>query len=173
MIAAIIVLLNGVFVPSAPPPRRVFGAVMVPLAPIVARIADRVTLDGDTITLVRGTRVCAFTVGSPAYRCDGVRQASGVVPFARDGIVYLPLGAVVRAFGGTVTFDARSGTVAVTLPRSNALLTPPPFDANAPQATPTRVFTPQPAPPTPQVPISGDPRPRRTAIPATPSRVPG
>jgi hypothetical protein len=145
----------------------------VPLAPIVAHIADRVTLDGNTITLVRGPRVCVFAVGSPTYRCDGAPQASSVVPFARDGIVYLPLGPVVRAFGGTVTYDAQRGTVAVALPRSNALLTPPPFDASAPQVAPTRVFTPQPAPPTPQVPISGDPRPRRTAIPATPSRVPG
>jgi hypothetical protein len=172
MLAAIVVVLNGAFLPSAPPVRRLFGHIVAPLAPVMTRIADRVTLDGDAIELVRGAHACAFRIGVPAFRCDARIRLAAVTPFARDGIAYVPLADVVRAFGGTATYDAPSGTVALTLAPSTAVDTPAPFDPAAPQAVPTRLFTPQPAPPTPQAIESGEPRPRRTAIPAIPSRVP-
>ncbi len=170
MLLAIVVVINGAFVPSSPPARRLFGHIMAPLDPVVARIADRVTLTGDTITLVRGTRTCAFRIGSPAFQCGGRTGDAGVAAFARDGIVFVPLAAVARSFGANVAFDARGGIVSVVLPPSTAVKTPAPFDALAPQAVPTQVFTPQPSPPprsTPQ-PLEFDPRPRRTAIPVNP-----
>jgi len=174
MLAAIILVLNGAFLPTTPAPRRLFGYVMVPLVPVVARIADRVTVNGDDVMLVRGTHDCIFRVGSPAFRCDdGAPRSAGVAPFARDGIVFVPIGAVARALGGSVLADARSGAVEIAMPPHWAVVTPAPFDPNAPHVVPTQVFTPQPGPPTPQVMVSGDPRPRRTALPATPSRVPG
>jgi hypothetical protein len=173
MLLAVIVLVNGTFVPSSPPVRRLFGAVMAPLAPVVTRIVERTSLAGDTVTLGRGGRTCAFRVGSPSYVCNGTIRDAGVTPFARDGVVFLPLGAVARAFGGSATYDARTSTVSVIVPPLRTVATPAPFDPLAPRPAPTRVFTPQPAPPTPQAVESGEPRPRRTAIPATPSRVPG
>jgi hypothetical protein len=173
MLAAIVVVLNGAFLPSSPPVRRLFGHAMAPLAPVIARIADVVTLAGDDVTLVRGTRTCRFRIGSPVFACDAMRADAGVTPFARDGIVYLPLATVARAFGGSVTYDARSATLAIALPPRAGLATPAPFDPAAPQVAPTQIFTPQPGPPTPNPVDSGDPHPRRTALPATPSRVPG
>ena len=172
MLLAIVVLVNGAFVASSPPVRVLFGHLVAPLGPVVARIADRVTLTGDTIALTRDARTCLFRVGSPAFRCGGTIRQAGVTTFARNGIVFVPLAPVVDAFGGSVAFDARSGTVAVTLPPRSAIATPTPFDAAAPRAAPTQVFTPQPPAPTPRVMESGDPRPRRTAIPTTPSRAP-
>jgi hypothetical protein len=173
MLLAIVVLVNGAFVPSSPPARRLFGHVMAPLAPIVARIAQQVSVDGGTVIVARGGLTCAFRVGSPAYQCNGTIRDAGVTPFARGDVVFLPLAAVGRAFGGSVTYDARRDIVSVNVPSLTTVTTPAPFDALAPRVEPTRVFTPQPAAPTPQAVESGEPRPRRTAIPATPSRVPG
>ncbi len=170
MLLATVVLLNGAVVPSTPPARRLFGHIMVPLAPVVARIADRVTLTGDTITLVRDARTCVFRVGSRAYACDGAIREAAVASFARSGSVFVPLAAVGRAFGGRVAYDARSNTVAVVVPPRSALATPTPFDAAAPRVAPAQIFTPQPVPATPRAMESGNPRPRRTAIPVTPSR---
>jgi hypothetical protein len=172
MLLAIVVVFNGVFAPSAPPVIRLHGHVLAPLGAIVSRIADRVTIDGATLTLVRGAHTCVFRIGAATYRCDAAIRVADVAPVARDGTAFLPLATVVRAFGGAATYDALRGAFAITLPPDRSLVTPPPFDPSAPQAMPTQVFTPQPPPPTPQVIQSGDPRPRRTAIPATPSRVP-
>jgi hypothetical protein len=173
MLLAVLVLLNGAFVPSSPPVRAMGGHLMAPLGPVLTRLVDRVSREGDAVALIRGTRLCVFRIGIPAFRCEGTIRLGDAAPVARDGTVYLPLATVVRAFGGTVTYDAAHRTAALDLPLRTDLAPPAPFDPAAPQATPTEVFTPQPAPATPQAVESGDPRPRRTAIPATPSRVPG
>jgi hypothetical protein len=172
MLLALIVLVNGAFAPSSPPVRLLFGHVVAPLTPVIARIADRVSRAGDAVTVARGDRTCVFRIGSPAFACDGRIAQAAVSPFARDGIVYLPLAAAVRAFGGTIAIDAASATVAVTMPAA-PLVTPSPFAGGTPAAAPTQIFTPQSPPPTPRAVESVDPRPRRTAIPVTPSRVPG
>ena len=172
MVLAVIVLLNGAFVPSSPPVRSFGGRLMAPLGPVLSRLVDRVSRDGDAFVLVRGARPCTFRIGVPAFRCDAMIRLGDAAPVARDDAVYVPLATVVRAFGGTAAFDAARDTVAIALPASSDLASPAPFDPEAPQAAPTAVFTPQPAPATPRAMESGDPRPRRTAIPATPSRVP-
>jgi hypothetical protein len=173
MLAAIVVLVNGAFVPAAPPVRRLFGHVMAPLLPVVARLVDTVTLDGNDVILTRGARTCVLRVGSPGFRCDdGSVRTVGVAPFGRDGAVYVPVAAVAAAFGGSATYDARTPTIGIVMPVRWDVATPPPFDPSAPQVVPTRVFTPQPGPPSPRPAVSGPPQPRRTAIPATPSRVP-
>jgi hypothetical protein len=145
---------------------------MAPLGPVITRLVERVTRAGDAIELARGARVCVFRLGVPSFRCDATIRLGDASPVERDGALYLPLATVVRAFGGTVTFDAVHRTADVELAASTDLATPAPFDPHAPQAAPTDVFTPQPVPATPRPFESGDPRPRRTAIPATPSRVP-
>jgi hypothetical protein len=172
--AAVIVILNGAVVASAPPAQLLFGHVMAPLAPVITRFTDRAVIAGDTITLVRGGRTCVFHIGSDAYSCDGVGAMSPVAPFGRAGVAYVPLAEVVHAFGGAVEYDPRTHIAALDVVRDATLKTPAPFDPSAPSATPTAVFTPSPAPatPTPRALETGSPLPRRTAIPAIPSRVP-
>lgn len=172
--AIVIVILNGAIVPSAPPAQLLFGHVMVPLAPIVTHFTERAALDGDTITIVRQGRTCVFRVGSDAFACNGVGGTLPVAPFGRDGVAYVPLAEVARAFGGVAEYDAHARIAAIDVPPATDLKTPAPFDPNAPSAAPTMVFTPSPAPatPTPRPLDAGTPLPRRTAIPAIPSRVP-
>jgi hypothetical protein len=172
MLLAIVVLLNGAFVPSSPPVYRARGHIMAPLAPVVTQVADHVSTDERTVTLVRGDRTCSFTLGLLPYRCNATIRLADAAPVVRDGVVFVPLATVVRAFGGSATYDARHRSVSLALPEERSVITPAPFDPDAPQAAPTQIFTPQPAPATPQAVMSGDPRPRRTAIPATPSRIP-
>jgi hypothetical protein len=171
---ALMVILNGAILPSVPPAQLLFGHVMVPVAPVVTQFTQRAAVDGDTITLVRQDRTCVFRIGSDAFVCNGVGGTLPVAPFGRDGMAYVPLADVVRAFGGDCEYDPRSRMAAVDVPPETALKTPAPFDPSAPSATPTMVFTPSPAPlpATPRPAESGSPTPRRTAIPVDPSRVP-
>jgi hypothetical protein len=174
--AAVIVILNGAIVASVPPPQLLFGHVMAPLAPVITRFTARAVLAGDTITLTRGARTCVFRIGSEAYSCDGVAAALPVAPFGRNGTAYVPLAEVVRAFGGAMEYDPHSAVAALDMPPDTELKTPAPFDPAAPSATPTTVFTPSPAPAPPATAVpagAATPLPRRTAIPAIPSRVPG
>jgi hypothetical protein len=170
MPGAVIVILNGAIVASAPPAQLLFGHVMAPLAPIVTRFTDRAVLDGDTITLARGDRTCILHIGSNAIVCDGVSQTLPVRPFGRDGIAFVPLAEVARAFDGAAEYDAHTHIAALDVRGPTVLKTPAPFDPSAPQAVPTTIFTPSPPPATPRPVDSGSPLPRRTAIPVDPSR---
>ena len=130
--------------------------------------------DGDTITLVRGDRTCVLRVGSDAITCDGIVRTLPVAPFGRDGIAFVPLAEVARALGGAAEYDSHTRIVALDLPPETVLKSPAPFDPNAPQASPTAIFTPSPVPvpATPRPADDGSAQPRRTAIPAIPSRAP-
>jgi len=121
---ALIVILNGAIVPSVPPAQLLFGHVMVPVAPVVTQFTQRAAVDGDTITLVRQGRTCVFRIGSDAFVCDGVGGMLPVAPFGRDGMAYVPLADVVRAFGGDCEYDPRSRMAAVDVPPETALKTP-------------------------------------------------
>jgi hypothetical protein len=102
--------------------------------------------------------------------CDGVARTLPVRPFGREGVAFVPLADVARAFGGVAEYDARAGIAAIDVRASTRLASPAPFDAAAPQASPTVIFTPSPPPATPRPVDSGSPQPRRTAIPVVPSR---
>ena len=106
--AAVIVILNGAVVASAPPAQLLFGHVMAPLAPVITRFTDRAVIAGDTITLERNGRRCVFRIGSDTFMCDGVTGVSPVAPFGRGGVAYVPLAEVVHAFGGAVAYDAHT-----------------------------------------------------------------
>ena len=174
--AVVIVILNGAIVASAPPAQLLFGHVMAPLAPVITRFTERAVVDGNTITLVRSGRTCVFRVGSDSFACDGIDGNLPVAPFGHDGVAYVPLADVARAFGGAAEYDPHSHIMAIDVPPQTAVKSPAPFDPNAPSASPTVIFTPSPSPapasPTPQATSAGSPLPRRTAIPAIPSRVP-
>jgi hypothetical protein len=169
---AVALVIDGAFAPSVPPARLVLGRVMIPLPAIVARVADRAAQSGDAIVLVRGERACTLRVGAATYVCSGVTRDVTAIPFTASGTAFVALSDVARAFGGTAEYDGRTRTASLTLPPDVILRTPEPFDPLAPQASPTQVFTPSPPPATPRPADTGIPRPRRTAIPVTPSRFP-
>jgi len=146
--AAVIVVIDGAFVPTAPPAILHDGRVAAPVD-LIARIADRIEVNADgTLSATRGERACVARALP-----DTDPQLVDVAPLA-------------RCLGAThVGFDRRTKTLALTFAPSRAVRRPAPFDASAPQAPPTTIFTPEPAPPTPRAIDTGSPRPRRTAIP--------
>jgi hypothetical protein len=163
--SAVVVLLNGVVVPTALPAELVAGRVMVP-ATAITRFADRVAVDPlGTITIEGRGHRCTLRIGIAEATCDDRTRPLELSPFFREGTAFVPLADVARALGGEVVYDVPSGTAAVQLPPDRRVETPAPFDPRAPQATPTTVFTPQPPSPTPRPAESGSPRPRRTAVP--------
>lgn len=142
------VLVDGMVVPSVPPATLHDGRVVAPLA-LVARIADRIDpAGGGAVTVRRGEHVC---VASPVAGTDPPLVA--LAPLARC------LGAEY------VGWDAGSKALALVFGGPVTVRTFPPFDPAVPQVSPTTIFTPEPAPPTPRVIATGAPRPRRTAIP--------
>jgi hypothetical protein len=155
--AIVTIVLNGAIVPSFAPARIVGGRVVGPLMPVVARMCARVRYqDGDhTVVIDRGGRDLAVPVA-----------------FVADGVPYVALVPIVRAFGGTAEFDPQAKTLAIALADDLPVQTPAPFDPTAPQVAPTTIFTPEPSPPAPRATLPGNavPVPRRTAIPATPSQ---
>jgi len=170
MTAAVLILLNGAVVASVPPARVLFGHVMVPVTAGATRWTDRTAVDGNTITIERGGRRCVLHVGIDALDCDGHERPAGVAPFGRAGVAFVPLAEVVRALGGRAAYDARTRTLALDFPPSGALATAAPFDPSAPAVTPSPTVAPGPTAVPPGPVTLGSPLPRRTAIPAVPSR---
>ena len=152
MLAALAtVVVNGSFVPSNPPAALRDARVVGSLS-LVARFAERVDVAAEgAVTVRRGERVC---VARPLAESDPPLVA--IAPLA-------------RCLGGSVGWDNRTKTLLLAFDGPVEVRTLPPYDPNAPRAVPTMVFTPEPAAPTPRVIATGSPRPRRTAIPVTPS----
>lgn len=141
------VVVDGENVPSAPPAHVEGGQVVVP-AIVVAKLADRVlTFPDGSVNAIRGARDCV----GPAIRG------------------FVPLAPLARCLGAHVTWDAQAKTIALAFDAPQPLRSHPPYDPSAPRVAPTAVFTPEPPRPTPRAVATGVPRPRRTAIPATPS----
>jgi hypothetical protein len=149
--ALVTVVVNGSFVPSVPVASLREARVVGPLD-LVARFAERVDGAPDgTVTARRGERVCVAR------------------PLAGSDPALVRIAPLARCLGGHVAWDDRTKTLLLAFDGPVEVRTLPPYDPNAPRALPTTVFTPEPGPPTPRVVDTGSPRPRRTAIPATPS----
>ena len=146
------VVVDGSFAPSVPVASLRGGRVVAP-ADLIANFADRVQSGpGMTITVRRRERACT---AAPVDAENPPRYA---------------LAPLARCLGAHVTWDGAGKTLALAFEgEPRVVRTLPPFDPNAPQVAPTQIFTPEPAPPTPRVIATGSPRPRRTAIPVTPS----
>jgi hypothetical protein len=148
--ALVAVVINGTFVPSGIPATLRAGKVVGPPA-LVARFADRVELvAGGTLIASRGERTCTARI------VDADTELVELTPLARC------LGA--RHIG----WDTRTKTLALTFGAPTKLRSMPPFDASAPQVSPTTVFTPEPSQ-APRVIETGVPHPRRTGIPVLPT----
>ena len=150
--ALVAVVVDGSFVPSAPVASLRDGHVVAP-ADLIANFADRIDSGpGMTVTVRRRERACA------------------AAPVGADDPPLYALAPLARCLGAHVRWDGAGKTLQLAFggePR--VVRTLPPFDPNAPHVAPTQIFTPEPAPPTPRVIATGSPRPRRTAIPVTPS----
>ena len=145
---AILVLLNGALLPSAPPAHIARGRVVAPAA-AVAQFADRVTVAPDgAVRAQRGDRVCTA-------KASGASELVELAPLA-------------RCLGVRVAWNARAKSLALDVGAA-PMRTHAPYDPHAPRVAPTAIFTPEPAPPTPRAIATGIPQPRRTAIPVTPS----
>jgi hypothetical protein len=149
--ALVTVVVNGSFVPSDPPASLRDAHVVGPLS-LVARFAERVDgmPDGSVIAR-RGERACAAR------------------PLAGSDPALVAIAPLARCLGGHVAWDGAGKSLLLAFGGPVEVRTLPPYDPGAPRALPTTVFTPEPAPPTPRVIATGSPRPRRTAIPVTPS----
>ncbi|HEY0394748.1 MAG TPA: hypothetical protein VGD01_09660 [Candidatus Elarobacter sp.] len=148
LVALVLVVVDGTFVPSVPSAALRDGRVVAPLD-LVARLADRVDVGADgTVTARRGARECSAQ------------------PVAASDPALVVLAPLARCLGATgIAWDARGKTLALSFQGPVVVRTLPPFDPSAPQVSPTAYFTPEPAPPTPRVIDTGSPRPRRTAVP--------
>ena len=142
------VIVNGAVVPSAPPAALRAGHVVGPVE-LLARFADRIeTAPGGTVIVRRGDRSC---------RSQAVN--------GREPALF-ELAPLARCLGAEhVAWDGPTKTLALTFDGPLTVRTLPPYDPAAPRVAPTTIFTPEPAPATPRVIVTGLPRPRRTAIP--------
>src|SRR3954470_24368018 len=116
IVASVVVLLNGVVVPTALPAELIAGRVMAP-ATTITRFADRVVVDpSGTITIEGRGHRCTLRIGIAEATCDDRTRPLELSPFLSDGTAFVPLADVARALGGEVVYDVPSATAAVQLP---------------------------------------------------------
>lgn len=124
------------------------GRVFAPLEPVLLRLADRAWIEGSTLVIQR----------------DG-RSVRVLLPGGqRSESAYVAIGPLVRRLGDTIAYDARRRVLEVWTV-APTVTAPTPFEAAAPSAPPSEVFTPAPVS-TPRPVWSGPPLPRRTPLPA-------
>jgi len=147
--AVVTVEVNGCPIRAYHRPYAAGGHVFAPLRPFVTRVADRMWYEGDTLVIAR----------------EGHEVRIRLRPRTPDALdrTYVPLAAVLRDLGVTVSYESRRFQIHLA---RTVLATPSPFNAALPSVAPRAVFTPVPAQ-TPRPIWTGSALPRRTPLPVT------
>ena len=149
MAIPIVFMLNGSPLRAYNPPYVLGGRALVPVAPFLTRIADRISYSGGEMIIVRGNST--------------VRVRTGVHDPSALQSVYVPAAAALRALGARVSYNGSRRELDVETGSRALLQSMQPSAASVPAVAPTTVFTPEPVP-TPRPVYSGSPHPRRTPI---------
>ena len=131
------------------------GRVYVPVAPLLTRLADSVSMRDGVLVLQRGSRRVRLA-------------AHPAVPSDFDA-VYVPAATILRALGVSVRYEPKPRRLIIATTPRVVVETPTPFNPAVPTSGPATVFTPLPVP-TPRPVWTGSPLPRRTALPMPPIR---
>jgi hypothetical protein len=163
------VLLDGRPIEASAPAVLARGTIVAPLDPFVRRLARRIEFDPATgvIRIVGDGCSAELAIGDRTLRGDSRLATLPIAPFLRDGQPQIPLAAVARALGASVSYDARLHVLEIIEPPPAELESPAP--ALVPVGPPRATFTPQPVA-TPRPEVTGVPQPRRTPIWEQPSQ---
>jgi hypothetical protein len=158
------ILIDGSLVAGSRPAHLCENVVMAPVAPYLRDVADRIEIDAETgrIVVGRAGRSISLDIGSRVLRGAAGIEDLPIAPYLRAGEPLIPLAAVARALGASVSFDAGSKTLSIASVPS-PLVSLVPDVAYTPPAKPLEIFTPNPTP-APKVVVTGIPKPRRTPI---------
>lgn len=148
-------ILNGTPMHSYEQPRLKRGHIVAPVVPYLTQVATRINFENDIMVVRRGPFVA--------------RIRTGAVSMERLERTFVTIAPIYRALGEHCSYDAAGRSLWVTSLQPEPVRTMEPYNAKAPQAQPTTLFTPEPVI-TPRPVFKGPPRPRRTPIPAIPSR---
>ncbi len=97
------------------------GRTLVPLRVVMESFGCIVQWDQNTQTayVVKDGVTVTIVIGQKYIRVNGMSQAIDTAAVNKDGRTYLPIRAVLEAFGATVEWDNNSRSVIVTSPPSN------------------------------------------------------
>jgi hypothetical protein len=158
------IVYDGREIAASRPATLQTGTVVVPLDPYLLRVTGRIAIDpvSGAITLFRNDQSVALALGNRTARVGGHAVQLPIAPYLRDGDPIIPLAAVARGLGLTVSYNGRARVVTIVSDDAQPLATMMPF-VPIPGASPfesTRIDS----TPTPRPSVTGIPRPRRTPI---------
>jgi hypothetical protein len=161
---AVVVVFDGMQIAASQPATLQTGTVVVPLDPYLRKLSGRIAIDpaSGAITIFRDDESVAVALGNRTARVGGRAVQLPIAPYLRDGDPIIPLAAVARGLGLTVSYDGRARVVTIASTETPPLATMSPFvpqPGAVPFASPRIDTT-----PTPRPTVTGIPRPRRTPI---------
>lgn len=111
--AGLTMVVNGSTLPSYPPPLIVGGRVVVPAVPILNALAISVARRGKALVATAPSDVLTMTVGSAQASINDRRVKMEAPAFELHGTTYVPLRFITDALGALMSYDRRSGRIAI------------------------------------------------------------